>query len=178
MKYIPLLILISIISCTTGEFEFHYPDCIDRPSDVKVSHGCGNIFVYQFLDSLSAITLYIDESNIQLTKKCQTINLERQHDQVQVRLEKAGTSPDSIYFNYCNDVAYINQGNLKIFNGTKGRVTFSVSEDDPIKNLIYDSRYKVTIVIHDLHLYDETGNLEMIINKIVFWDVSVGWLPG
>jgi hypothetical protein len=178
MKTIFLVLLVFLISCSTNEVEIHYPDCIDQPSELKDSRGCGNVFVYQFLDSTTALVLSIDKSKVNLTKECQTINLENQQDQITVRLEEAGTSLDSIYFNYCNDVAYINQGELKIYNGTKGIITFSVSEDNPIKDPIWESNYNITIEIIDLHLYDQTGNLKLIIDKIVYWNVGVGWMPG
>ena len=93
-------------------------------------------------------------------------------------MEIAGTSPDSIYFNYCNDVAFINQGHLDIYSGGKGRVNYSVSEDNPIKDPIWESGYRITVEILDLHLYDKSGTLKMVIDKIVFWNVGVGWMPG
>lgn len=178
MKFIIVLICISIMSCSTNNDEAQYPDCIEQPSELKVSKGCGNVFVYQFLDSTKALVLTIDISTINLTEECQTINLENQQDQITVRLEEAGTSPDSIYFNYCNDVAYINQGKLKKYNATKGIVTFSVSYDNPIKDPIWESNYNITIEIQDLYIYDDANNLKMTIDRIVFWDVNVGWLPG
>jgi hypothetical protein len=65
-----------------------------------------------------------------------------------------------------------------MYTGTKGIVKYSVSEDNPVKDPIWESDYKITVEILDLHLYDITGNLKMVIDKIVFWDVTVGWMPG
>ena len=178
MKQISLLIITTLISCSPTEVEFEYPDCIDRPSEIISSFGCGNVFLYQFLDNRKAVVVTIDATNIKLSKECQSISLENGNDHISVTLETAGTSLDSIYFNYCNDVVYINQGKLKIYKGTKGVVSFSVSEDNPIKDPIWQSNYRITVEIHDLYFYDNSGILKMVIDKIVFWDVGVGWMPG
>jgi len=178
MKLICLSIIIMLVSCSPTEVEFEYPDCISQPSEDILSNGCGNVILYQFLDSTKALVVRIDATNINLLKECQSINLENGNEHVSVTLEVAGTSPDSIYFNYCNDVAFINQGKLDINNGAKGIVSFSASEDNPIKDPIWKSNYRITVEIRDLNLYDKSGILKMVIDKIVFWDVGVGWMPG
>ena len=53
----------------------------------------------------------------------------------------------------------------------------SVSEDNPVDGLNYNSYY-VTIKIKDLHLLDVENNQEILFDEIVFWNVYVGWLPG
>ena len=172
MKSIFVVFLLFFICCSTNEDRSHYPDGIDKPSEIVESYGCGNVFVYQFIDSSTSLVLSIDASKINLSQERQTIDLENSQEKVSVRLEKAGTSPDSIYFNYCNDIAFINKGRLKIYNSKKGTITFSASEDNPTTN------YKITVEVLDLHIYDESDNLMMIIDKTVFWDVHVGWFPG
>jgi len=178
MKITFWLSLLWLVSCSPTEVEFEYPDRINQPSEVIASEGCGNVYLYQFLDGKNALVVRIDGTNSNLTKERQSVDLEEGNSIVSVTLEVAGNSPDSIYFNYCNDVAFINQGRLDIYMGAKGRVNYSVSEDNPIKDPIWESNYKITVEILDLHLYDNTGNLKMVIDKIVFWDVAVGWMPG
>lgn len=83
-----------------------------------------------------------------------------------------------IYFNFCNDVIYENQGTPDIWNGKKGTITVSVSKDgvdiDPDKQAFYN----VTIKIEKLYLYDSDSENQIIIDKGIFWDVAVGWFPG
>jgi len=172
MKSMFFVLLAFIISCSINENESQYPDGINQPAEIVESDGCGNVFVYQMIDSSTSLVLSINASKFNLTQERQTIDLENSQDKVSVRLEKAGTSPDSIYFNYCNDIAFMNMGRLKIYNGKKGSITFSVSEDDPSTN------YRITIEVLDLQIYDELDNLMLIIDKTVFWDVRVGWFPG
>lgn len=170
--------IVILVSCSPTEVEFEYPDCINQPLEVINSDGCGNVFLYQFIDSTKSLVVSIDASKINFSKECQSVNLENGNDDVSVRLEIVGTSPDSIYFNYCNDIAFINQGNLEIYTGAKGIVSFTASEDNPIKDPIWESNYRITVEIQDLHLYDKSGILKLVIDKIVFWDVNVGWMPG
>jgi len=178
MKIIFWFSIIWLVSCSPTEVEFEYPDRINQPSEVTSSQGCGNVYLYQFLDSNKALVVKIDGTNSNLTKERQSVDLEDGISFVSVTMEIAGTSPDSVYFNYCTDVAFINQGRLDIYTGAKGIVNYSVSENNPIKDPIWESNYKITVEIFDLHLYDNSGNLKMVIDKIVFWDVSVGWMPG
>jgi hypothetical protein len=178
MKFGYFLFVLLLFSCSPTEVEFEYPDRINQPSEVTHSDGCGNVLLYQYFDGNKALVVRIDGTNSNLTKERQSIDLEYGNSDVTVTLEIAGTSPDSIYFNYCNDVAYLNQGNVDIYIGGKGKLKYSVSEDNPIKDPLWESNYRITVEIDDLHLYDRAGNLKLVFDKIVYWDVGVGWMPG
>ena len=70
MKYFLILIFAMIfISCEESEIVYQYPDGISKPDSIVESRGCGNIFVYQFLDSLKALTVWINSNEYSLTKK-------------------------------------------------------------------------------------------------------------
>lgn len=167
-----------IISCEVSETIYEYPDCITKPNQIAESYGCGNIFVYQYLDSLRVLTVSINGSEVNLTKKCQTIDLDDSNLHSSVVLEIVGDNPDSVYFNYCTDVALINMGTTKKYKATSGKLYFSVSEDNPIREPVWQSSYFVTIKIENLHLYNQEENNEIILDEIVYWDVRVGWMPG
>ena len=173
-----LMIALVFISCEESEITYKYPDGISAPNKIVASAGCGNIFVYQFLDSLKALTVRIDGQKLALTQKRQTIELNGSNPNVSVVLEISGNNPDSVYFNYCNDVAFINMGTTTKYNATSGALSFSVSEDNPIKDPSKQNLYFVTIKIQNLHLENQETNDEIIIDEVVFWDVQVGWLPG
>ena len=179
IKYFLILIFATIfISCDESEIIYEYPDGISKPVNLIESHGCGNIFVYQFLDSLKALTVWINANEFNLTKKRQDIDLNASNPNLSVLLEIAGDDPDSVYFNFCNDVAYPNKGVTTKYKATSGKLSFSVSEDNPLKEPIWQTFYYVTIRIEDLHLLNQETNDEIIINEIVFWNVGVGWMPG
>ncbi|MFQ6678825.1 MAG: hypothetical protein ACE5D0_11020 [Fidelibacterota bacterium] len=178
MKITSICFLLLFISCSQNQLKSGYPDCILQPDRQTDSYGCANIFVYQFLDSTRALTVTIDADELKLTEKCQTFSLENYFDVISVNLEISGGDPDSIYFNYCNDVVEPNMGTPDVYHGEIGLLTLSVSEDDPIKDPILETFYRVTIKIEDLHLFDQNSDEAMIINQVIFWDVGVGWLPG
>lgn len=179
MKHVWILVFAMIfVSCEESEIVYDYPDGISKPDKIVGSRGCGNIFVYQFLDSLKALTVWINGNEFSLSKKRQDIDLNASNPNLSVVLEISGNDPDSVYFNFCNDVAYINMGVTTIYKATSGKLSFSVSEDNPIKEPIWETSYSVTIKIEDLHLYNQENSDEIIIDEIVFWDVRVGWLPG
>jgi len=174
-----IILLSLLIGCSTEtETEPQYPDGIEQPTQLVESMGCGSVFVYQFIDSTTSIVLIMDASKVKLTQKHQTVEIQEDNDEIIVRMEKAGNSPDSVYFNYCNDAIPINTGKLVTYKARTGRVTFSTSEDNPISTPAYRSDYRITIEVLDLHIYDEKNNLVKTIEKIVYWDVNVGWLPG
>jgi len=179
MKYI-LVLFISVLFISCNELEnthsYNYPDGIDKPNKIIESSGCGNIFVYQFIDSLRAFTISINAKQFTLTQKCQTFNLSDANPNILVQLEVAGDSPDSIYFDFCNDVAYPNHGITKKSKATSGQLLISVSEDNPVNELNHS--YYVTIKIKDLRLLNPENDQEIYFGDIVFWNVQVGWLPG
>lgn len=179
MKY--FLIFISAMmfhSCEDSEIVYDYPDGISKPDNVIESGGCGNIYVYQFLDSLKALTVQINSNEYRLTKKRQDIDINVVNPNLSVVLEISSGHPDSVYFDFCNDIAYPNSGTTIKYIAISGKLSFSVSEDDPIKDPVWQSFYYVTIRIVDLHLLNQETNDEIIIDEIVFWNVGVGWMPG
>jgi hypothetical protein len=179
MKYFLILIIaMTFISCEESEIVYDYPDGISKPENIIESRGCGNIFVYQFLDSLKALTVWINAEKYNLTKKRQDININLSNPDISVVLEISGGYPDSIYFNYCNDYGYPNEGVTTKYKATSGKLSFSVSEDNPIKEPTLETHYYVTIRIENLHLYNQEINDEIIIAEAVFWNVAVGWLIG
>ncbi len=70
MKYLSILIFVVLfMSCENYLEVYEYPDGISKPDKVIESRGCGNIFVYQFLDSLKALTVYINRNYFEINPK-------------------------------------------------------------------------------------------------------------
>lgn len=169
-----MFIIITVISCT-GHGPIHdYPDCISKPDNYIESGGCGNVFVYQFLDSTQALTVRIIPDSIDQTETCQTFHLGNGDIGIEVELEIAGDNPDSLYFNYCNDETQMNIGKTTVYKATAGQVTISILFDDKnIFDLDPKSFSYISIKIDDLHLVNTEYSTEKIIDEIVLWDVSV-----
>jgi len=165
-------------ACELHKTEYEYPDGIEEPENIIESRGCGNIFVYQEIDSSRVLTVKLVGNNLELTKKCQTLELGNGNPDVSVVLEVAGNSPDSVYFFHCDDALPMNVAEPMEYFPTSGKLTYSVSEDDPIYEPIWSNSYYVTIKIENLHIYNLKENKEIIFDEIVFWNVRVGWLPG
>lgn len=178
MKYV-LIFIVSFyfVSCSEQEIEHTYPDGVEKPLSITESSGCGNIFVYQFIDSFRVITVSINAKQLNLTKKCQTFNLSDLNPNILVQLSTAGNSPDSVYFNFCNDILYPNQGFTRKLNAISGQLLVSVSKDNPV-NGSSNNPYYVTIRIKDLHFADIENNKEISLDDIVFWNLLVGYLAG
>lgn len=137
--------------------------------------GCGNLFLYQFIDSSKAITVSLDANRLGITKKCRTFNLSNADSTTIVRLEIAGNSSDSAYFNFCTDVIPPNFGVTKKLKATSGQLFISASEDSPFA---INQSYRVSVKLKDLRLYDSDSNQEIFFDEIIFWDVLVGSIPG
>ena len=172
-----LLISLLIIFFSSCEEKITNPDYTLEPDETAESFGCGNIFVYQYLNDSTVLTVKMAGKNLNLTKEPQSIDLDSPNSNVIVVLEIAGNDPDSIYFNFCNDVA-VNIGTTLKYEAISGELTFSVSEDNPIKEPIWESSYSVTVKIKNLILYNKVKENKILINEIVFSNVRVGWLPG
>lgn len=178
MIKILILALIIIVTACEEETINQYQDYILEPKKPSISYGCGNFFIYQYLNDSNVLTVKFVGNNSSLTKEPQTIDLANANPNAIVVLEIAGNAPDSNYFNYCNDVAVKNLGTTIKYKAISGELTFSVSEDNPLKVPRRESSYGVTVQIKNLRLYNQEKGNKIIINEIVFSNVRVGWFPG
>lgn len=178
MKALSFLIL-ALLFVNCEKINFEYPDGILKPDTFILSKGCSNVFVYQYLDSSKVISVRIRGDKVGLSQKRNDFDLRDLNTNLSVNIEIAGNSTDSVYFNYCSDVAHLNQGKMKKYIANSGKLSISVSEDNPIKNPEWKSRYQATIQLENVVLVNETdSNDEILLDRIVFWDVDVGWMPG
>ena len=174
MRYSVILFVMIIIFCACEEEKKEPLDCFDQNYAVD-SYGCGNIFVYHFLDSTKALTVAINPDLIELSKDCQSFDLSNPIQGISVQLHVAGESQDSIYFNYCNDVAYMNMAEPKTYSLQSGILNFRTSTETLSEDL--NSFYNATVELIDIAIpYGDSG--QVVTGDYLFWEVRVGWFPG
>ncbi|NUQ82820.1 MAG: hypothetical protein HUU10_14540 [Bacteroidetes bacterium] len=163
------------LSCSDSEVDVEYPNGITKPESVSKSGGCGNLEVYQYINETSAIVVNINANSVQLTKKLTEFNLTGGDENISISYLIAGNSTDSIYFNFCNDIAYPNMGKNKVYKAHAGNVFVTASKDLKKGEV---TMYKVTIRITDVYLKNMETNESIFFSEIIYWDVFVGWFPG
>ncbi|OGB77155.1 hypothetical protein A2476_04815 [candidate division CPR3 bacterium RIFOXYC2_FULL_35_7] len=58
-----------------------------------------------------------------------------------------------------------------------GRAIIKISNID--KSLPeWSGNYKATVILKDIHFFDENGNDVGIVDDLMFKDITVGWLAG
>ncbi|MFQ6614779.1 MAG: hypothetical protein ACE5D1_08045 [Fidelibacterota bacterium] len=122
MKKLPLVFSLVLFSCIGFGDAHDYPDCIRYPQNLNYSKGCGNVFVYQFLNSTRVITVQINPDCLKRSERCQSFSVEKDSLAIIVELEIAGNDPDSIYFDFCNDTATVITGKTSIYRASQGQI--------------------------------------------------------
>lgn len=138
-------------------------------------HGCGNFFVYNINDAdIEAIVVKADTQKLALSSKIKTFNLEDEPESLEVFVDFYDSLPEGnefIWGLYCNDVGYNNKEPKK-WIGKKGQVGVSIHDLQP------GGGYKTTIILQDIHFFDENGENEIVLDHLTLSDVFVGWFPG
>ncbi|SNT13103.1 hypothetical protein SAMN05421640_2420 [Ekhidna lutea] len=183
MSKIILFILIAFmwlnVSCgddngIDSEVESEFEMCIDDPKDGLIAGGCRNIFAYKFLDTKEDISVVIDANPeiFTITNQCENYALPIEGITVSLQLSKK--HPDSIYFNFCDDIVYENMaepfewplksGHLKIVANID---TVSVNSKD----------FRVSLELNEIVFNNPNSGKDTLINNIAFYKTHQGWEP-
>ncbi len=149
------------------------PACVDKEGiQLSISGGCGQVFLYGLVDDSTAVTLWLDAPWYEsLDAGCHTYSVTH-HAAIRVEAVRITPDADSVYFNYCNDVSFHNEGHHRHFPAVQGQVLFLRSallsgDDKP---------YTIDAQLYDLEFQLPEGVFRP--GRLTWKDVWVGWYPG
>jgi hypothetical protein len=142
-------------------------NCIDSLNITPFAGGCLNIFLYSYLSDSVFLTLKINPEIVDITDTCLVYNFPK--DGLEVALEAKGSDPDSVYFNYCNDVI-MDLGTTTIYQATSGTMRI-VSDRAHISDT--SRSFRLSVILKDI----EFIQLDTIINQIKYYNFPLGWYP-
>lgn len=137
------------------------------------SGGCAHFSVYKYSqDGKTSISVSANKNQLGLSTKAKTFEIGKTDGlEVKILLGKAAIG-------YCDDVMHPDRPKPRALVGNSGKatiVTSNINESVPEGDRVY----AVTVTLHNVHFVDEAGNnSSIIIDELIFKDVSVGWFPG
>lgn len=174
-------VLVQLMACSEDKSEFNpvsemdtlvavnsgISNCIDSLNVTPYSGGCFNIFLFSFLNDSIALTLKIDPDRIDITDTCVVYKFPK--DGVEIAMEAKGADPDSVYFNYCNDVV-MSLGTTSVYQATSGTMQI-VSDRLHISDT--STSFRLSVLLSDI----EFSELDTVINRIKHYNFPQGWYP-
>ena len=135
--------------------------------------GCGNIFVHKInSDDTVGISVSAQKDKLGLSTQEKTFEVGKTEG-----LNIEILTGQHIERLYCNDVVYPDQPKSKKLIAQSGRAIIKISNID--KSLPeWSGNYKATVILKDIHFFDENGNDVGIVDDLMFKDITVGWLAG
>ena len=142
----------------------------------ETGEGCGDIFVYKInKDDTAGISVGANKDALNLSTTAKTFEIEEANISdlsIKLRMGK------NIGFMYCNDAIDPNQPEYKTLLGKTGEVTISISKIDESQQE-GNRNYTATVILKNIHFVEENGNnSDVVIDKLIFRDIRVGWWPG
>jgi hypothetical protein len=134
--------------------------------------GCSDLFVYK---SNEAGTEYVlVELNRQIRAvSTQPTTFDIATTETGLRFEINTYSRKPNIARYCSDVLDGSDPSPEVWRATKGRVTVTISENNPPPGM----GYQTTVRIEDVTFKSRDGE-EVFLKEAVFENVQVGWYPG
>lgn len=162
------LVILSVLSfaCNT--------DRIVPSTDFQTTAlGCGNFTVYRIsTDTTRILVVEGSRDSLEIDSTDKTFDLGSETN-LRVRLEEYDGAATTVY---CDDVAGDDPTNTNTWIAYKGTARIRIIEDN-ISVFPWGSTYTVQVVLENMEMEDDAGNIKEITN-ISFNDVLVGWLPG
>ncbi|MEP4531957.1 MAG: hypothetical protein ABJ004_02650 [Cyclobacteriaceae bacterium] len=145
-----------------------YPKCIPEASGAA-QFGCNNMFFGRvldenFRDATKIVTVTIDPSIITVTKFCQEFELPIEG--IDIKYQVSRMHPDSVYFNFCNDVIYENEGQPLSYSAKSGYISVVSSIDTVITEpMEYYISARLSNLLFFLNEQKDTIISDVIISK-------------
>lgn len=154
-----------------SEIQSEFETCIEDPNDGLVVGGCGNIFAFKFLneEKNTSITVEVDPGKVLVTNQCTDYQIPLEG--IEITLNKAKGHPDSLYFNYCNDIVFGNEALPHQFDCESGIMTI-VSKIDTVDEI--NNAERISIQLSSLTFL--VNDHDTIINSVTLHQVLQGRL--
>lgn len=150
-----------------------YPNCIEEASLLGKAvciHDDQLLVVEELFGDSLYLEALINPTEVLITNSCTYYQLP--FDGIEVNIAMKGTNPDSVYFNYCNDVIFDNEGTPIKYPVSKGSMVIAV-EVDTLKSL--EGIFKGSVQFTDLQ-FNGFGN-DTIISEVTFYKVNFSSVP-
>jgi hypothetical protein len=132
----------------------------------KSGKGCGNIFVYKVNNSdTQGITVRADREILHLSTTPKNFDI----GETEGLLVKVSIG-EKVSLYYCNDVMPAYSTLQEELIAESGQATISISEVNSKPN----EQYTATVILKNVYF----KNSKINIDKLIFKDIVVGWLPG
>ena len=138
------------------------------------SAGCGNIFVYKINnDDTVGISVSAGKEKLNLSTIEKTFEVAKTEDlSIEILVGK------NIERLYCNDIFDPDQPKPKKLIGKSGLAIISISNDNKSKP-DGSEEYKATVTLKNVHFFNDNGTeSNIVIDELIFKDVTVGWYAG
>lgn len=149
------------------------PACVENNGgELHSSGGCGQVFLYGLVDDSTAVTVWLDAAWYEsLDAGCHSYSITH-HAALRVEAVRVTPDADSMYFNYCNDVSFHNEGHHRSYPAVSGQVLFL----RPAQMNGEGTPFTIDAQLDDLVFHLPEGVYRP--HRLVWKDVWVGWFPG
>lgn len=117
------------------------------------------------------ITVRIDMDQLPAQIGCQSFSLP--HNKVVVTYVLGTMHPDSVYFEYCSDVVFPNQGREQQYIADQGLLTIAFTQ---VPILDFQHIYRLSLLLEGAQFTTPHGVQSF--SRLQWGPVQVGWLPG
>lgn len=170
-----LFITMVITGCKKEKEQTHYPDCFDKLTATSFTglESCSNTITFNMSASQTVIISYND-SHIDFKSGCNKYNLADYPFDIIVSYYTYEYSPDSVYFGYCDGVAYPPElyGVKTKWKAVSGTLTAAVSKE---KSLREDCEpFKISLCLENIKFIKENSASDTTLNSLVIKDAVMG----
>jgi len=142
------------------------------------SGGCGNIVVYKINESeTEGISVEADKDKVNLSTKPKTFDIATTAGLV-VQIFLGENLRESMKAtSFCNDFVSPIVPEPAVWTAKTGRATINISKSNDSAP-VWERGYTATVKLKNVRFYDESGVNSVVLDELIFENISVGWLPG
>jgi hypothetical protein len=168
-----LFIALTVAGCKKEKHEDQnqYPDCFENLTSTPFTgmEACGNTITFK-LNASQAVVFSYDDNQIDFRSGCKKFNLADYPSVLDISYYTYEYSPDSIYFGYCDGVAYppeLHAVKTK-WNAVSGTIIAAVSKEKSLRDPC--EPYRLSIYLESIKFIKENSTTDTILNSLVMKD--------